>query len=124
MSLANDVYMALKREYDSGLTQVEIAAKHHVRQSQIQSILSGKRPAGGLQLDTVDKMFPNATVDLYGDNGSIHQDHNNESVVDGNRGTISLDQDSISAVIDIIMASDKLTSDEKVKVFNVLKKKG
>ena len=47
MSLANDVYSALKSEYDSGLTQVEIAARHHVRHGQIQPILSGKRSTAG-----------------------------------------------------------------------------
>ena len=121
MSLANDVYSALKSEYDSGLTQVEIATRHHVRQGQIQHILSGKRSARGLQLDTVDKMFPNATVNLYGDKVSIPSDLNCSSGVEGKRGTLS--SDCISAVIDIIMASEALTSDEKVKVFNVLKKR-
>ena len=123
MSLANDVYSALKSEYDSGMTQVEIATRHHVRQGQIQHILSGKRSARGLQLDTVDKMFPNATVNLYGDSISNRTDHSKGPAVEVNRETTSPNLDSISAVIDIIMASEALTSDEKVKVWNVLKKR-
>ena len=122
MSLSEQVFREMKRLYDGGMTQEEVAAHCHVRHTQVQKILSGSRSTSGLELGTFDKMFPNAIVYLYGDNVSIHADHNNGSVVGVNRGTISPDQDSLSAVIDKIMASDAPTSDEKVKVWNVLKK--
>ena len=121
MSLSEQVLREMKRLYDGGMTQEEVAAHCHIRHTQAQKILSGSRNASGLELRTFDKMFPNATVNLYGD-VSNHADHNKAPAIEGNRGTTSPNPDSISAVIDIIMASDKLTSDEKVKVWNVLRK--
>lgn len=121
MSLSEQVFREMKRLYDGGMTQVEVAVHCHIKHGQAQKILSGTRSASGLELGTFDKMFPNATVNLYGDKVSIRTDLNCSSGVEEKRGTLS--PDCISAVIDIIMASEALTSDEKVKVFNVLKKR-
>ena len=120
MSISQKVYDTLKSEYESGMTQEEVAARHHVRHSQVQPILSGKRSTGGLLLSTLDRMFPNATIDLYGDNVSIRADHNKGSVVGVNHGSIAAD--FLSSVMDKILAADELTDEEKVKVLRVLKK--
>lgn len=70
MNIAQTVFETLRQEYDSGMTQEEVAAKHHVRHSQMQPILSGKRSAGGLRIETLDRMFPNATINLNGNGNS------------------------------------------------------
>ncbi len=89
MNIAQTVFETLRQEYDSGMTQEEVAAKHHVRHSQMQPILSGKRSAGGLRIETLDRMFPNATIDLNG-NISTSQTGTNNVVVHGeNSGTVN-----------------------------------
>lgn len=67
MNIIQQVENLLKAEYAEGLTQEELAARHHVRQQQIQHLLSGKRSVAGLSLETFAKMFPRATVNLTGD---------------------------------------------------------
>lgn len=67
MNIIQEVENLLKAEYAEGLTQEELAARHHVRQQQIQHLLSGKRSVAGLSLETFSKMFPHATVSLTGD---------------------------------------------------------
>ncbi|MBQ7731451.1 MAG: hypothetical protein IJT68_06400 [Lentisphaeria bacterium] len=81
MNIAQTVFETLRQEYDSGMTQEEVAAKHHVRHSQMQPILSGKRSAGGLRIETLDRMFPNATINLNGNgNNTITQVASNVKV--------------------------------------------
>ena len=81
MNIAQTVFETLRQEYDSGMTQEEVAAKHHVRHSQMQPILSGKRSAGGLRIETLDRMFPNATINLNGNgNSTITQGASNVKV--------------------------------------------
>ena len=89
MSISRSVYETLNQEYQSGMTQEEVAAKHHVRQGQIQKLLSNARSADGLLLKTLDKMFPNASINLYGDN-NIMQTASNVSVRNGSVNTISM----------------------------------
>ena len=122
MSISKTVFETLFSEYSSGMTQEEVAAKHNVRQGQIQKLLANSRSAGGLLLDTVDKMFPNATVNLYGDSVSIHAVQNHGAVVGVNRGTITHDRDLLFEIENKILAADELTDEEKVKVLRVLKK--
>ena len=67
MNLSDKILAQLKEEYRSGMTQQEIAKAHNVTHPQIQRLLSGQRDCGGLTIDTVSKMFPNATIHLHGD---------------------------------------------------------
>lgn len=56
----------IQDEYHAGATQEELAKKYHSTQAGIQRILSGKRKLSGIKLDTFEKMFPNATINLEG----------------------------------------------------------
>ena len=58
------IIQRLKEEYASGLTQSQLASFHHVTQAYIQKLLSEKRNIGGITIDTLLKMFPNARLDL------------------------------------------------------------
>lgn len=89
MSLSEKVYETLKAEQKAGMKQTEIAAKHNVEQSHIQPILSGQRKAGKMRLETFDKMFPNASIRLYGDN-NIMQTASNVRVKNGSVNSISV----------------------------------
>ena len=58
------IIQRLKEEYASGLAQSQLASFHHVTQAYIQKLLSEKRNIGGITIDTLLKMFPNARLDL------------------------------------------------------------
>ena len=67
MNISKQIKDILLEEYRSGMTQEQIAAKHHVKHPQISRILSGQRDPGGLSTATIEKMFPRATINLYGE---------------------------------------------------------
>lgn len=68
MNIIKQIEAALRGEYNTGkTTQQEIADRHHVKQSQIQKILSGERSVSGLSIATIEKMFPRATINLNGE---------------------------------------------------------
>lgn len=94
MSLSDEVFKEMKRLYDGGMTQEQVAAHCHIRHSQAQRILSGTRSTCGLELGTFDKMFPNASVCLYG-NG-IMQTASNVNVKNGSVNSISIQHDTAS----------------------------
>lgn len=96
----------LRREYDSGMTQEEIAKKHNVHQTQIQRILSGKRSASGFTVQTIDNMFPNAVIYL---DGSVVADNSGtvNGVIGINNGRVNADGETFhSRAIDALLESD------------------
>lgn len=66
MNLTKTVYEQLTAEKSSGLTHQEMASKHKVATSYITNLLNKKRPIGGISLATLQKMFPNAIINLEG----------------------------------------------------------
>lgn len=60
----------LSEEYASGLTLDELAKKHGVSHVYIHRLIYGARPASGITLETLYKMFPNAVIDLTGNSGN------------------------------------------------------
>ena len=123
MSISDEVFKEMKRLYDGGMTQEEVAMHCHIKQQQAGAFLRGTRSTGGLRLETLDKMFPHATISLYGDTVSIHADQNQGSVVGVNRGTIGQEQDILSRIESKIIDADELNDEEKIKVLRVLRKR-
>lgn len=66
MNISQTIFEYFSGESKAGKKQVDIAKKHNVDQQIISRILSGKRRIGGLTLDTVEKMFPDATINFKG----------------------------------------------------------
>lgn len=66
MTLAETVRNAINAEHKSGMTQQIIADRHNVSRSYIQSLLTGRCPYEGITLDSLQKMFPRATLNLNG----------------------------------------------------------
>jgi len=66
MTLAETVKDAIKKEHMSGMTQQQIADRHNVSRSYIQSLLTGRCPYEGITIDSLQKMFPNAILGLNG----------------------------------------------------------
>ena len=64
MTLAETVRDAINKEHMSGMTQQQIADRHNVSRSYIQSLLTGRCPYEGITLDSLQKMFPHAILGL------------------------------------------------------------
>ena len=79
MDIGQLILDALRSEYKNGATQTEMARRHGIPQSYMQRLLAGTRPAGGISIDTFQRMFPNAVIDLQ---GAVVGD--NHGVVKGN----------------------------------------
>ena len=116
----------LRTEYDSGMTQDEIAKKHNIIQSQIQKILSGERTAGGITLQTLDKMFPKAEIYLEGNSHTINA-QGNAYVNHVRGGNIDQSQHNVerngSKLLSEILRYDKFSAEEKVKFMQFVEEK-
>ena len=58
------IIQRLKEEYNNGATLDEIAKRHGISHVYVHRLMYGKRNPGGITLDTLFKMFPNARLDL------------------------------------------------------------
>ena len=113
----------LQAEYDSGMTQAEMAQKHKIAQSQINRILAGDKNACGFSIQTLDKMFPNAEIFLEGQNnisGSHIEGENfnaggckNSIVTNNNYG-------NTSQLASKFLNSEKFSAEEKIKILQFL----
>ena len=112
------VLEALRERWKSGETQVSIAKSAGISHAHVCELFSGKADVDGLTIKTLNKLFPEATLDLRGDTVSIHADYNSGNVVGVNRGKIS--SDCAAAVMNKILNSEILSDVEKVKVLKVL----
>ena len=82
MNLSDTIYNEIKRLYDSYKTQDKVADKCNTNQGKIQKILSKPGYCLGMKVETVEKMFPNATLHLTGD-GNITQTVSHVNVKNG-----------------------------------------
>ena len=87
-NLETSVFEALHALCDGKRNQEEVAKSLHVSQSYLNRLLNRKRPVSGMTLDSVQKMFPHATLNLHGD-VSLSQTGTNNGVVGVNNGTVN-----------------------------------
>lgn len=87
-NLETSVFEALHALCDGKRNQEEVANALHVSRSYLNRLLNQKLPVSGLTLNSVQKMFPNATLNLHGD-VSLTQTGTNNGVVGVNNGTVN-----------------------------------
>lgn len=68
MTLEQQIENILRTMYNSGQTQDEMAKTLHISQQYIQRLLSGQRNISGLTVKVLMKMFPQANLNVNGDN--------------------------------------------------------
>ena len=119
MNLSDKILAQLREEYRSGMTQQEIAKAHNVTHPQIQRLLSGQRDCGGLTVDTVSKMFPNATINLHGDPEPSGMDRLRQDVEHIQQLNREAKAAARAEITNQIMSSH-LPSDVKVQVWAVI----
>ena len=109
-------------EYRNGASQIELANKYKIPQVSISKLLSGKKTFSGLSIGTIDRMFPNAVLHINGDKVNINASNNSGNVVGINHGAINANKDIAEKILSEIMASENLSAESKVEVFNIIKK--
>lgn len=111
MTIEETIKAALEDEYQHGRTHQEIADTHHVSRSYVQYLLTGGRAYGKLKVEAVQRMFPNATLNLSGD-GNITQVASNvrvntQSINVGKTAEV-YKQEAIMAMLDLDLPADTL----------------
>ena len=119
MNISQTIFEYFSGESKAGKKQVDIAKKHNVDQQIISRILSGKRRIGGLTLDTVEKMFPDATINFTG--ATIQ--NSGTAFVNGNVENKTNDSGIPPDVLKEIMSNKDLSAKEKADLIRELSKK-
>lgn len=118
MDIYEQITNALKAEWKSGRTQQEIADRAGLTNQHVNNLLSGKRRAESMKLETLLKLFPHAQIDLQG--AQLAGDHAVQ-IQGGNSGTVN-SAVSREWAVDRILADSELTDAEKIKIIRVLRK--
>lgn len=119
MNISQTIFEYFSGESKAGKKQAEIAKKHNVDQQIISRILSGKRRTEGLRLETVEKMFPDATIDFKGANIQ----NSGTAFVNGNVVNKTNDSGIPPDVLKEIIENKDLSSKEKAEIIRELSKK-
>lgn len=121
MTIAEQIKAVIKAEYNEGMTQQEIAARHCITQAYIQRLLSGQRECEGLSLRVVSRMFPRATLNINGDTVVAENSGINNGVMGINHGTVHADSSAAvekfraELISEIIMLDEQVTKDQILK---------
>lgn len=119
-----EIWQELQNDYNKRVTQTEMAKKYKVSQQQIGKLLIDKQNIYGIKLETLEKMFPNATI--YGKNDSISNSQitNNQGLINSsNNNFLSLDKSKIiNNLLMQMLNSQDFTDTEKVKFMQFLQK--
>ena len=71
--LEEQIKRFLEEEEAAGLSHRKIAERHNVSHTHITHLLRGNREISRLTIETVQKMFPRATINLSGDNYELER---------------------------------------------------
>ena len=117
------IIRAVKLAAEDAGSEAELARKSGVNRPTLNMLSNGKTKS--ITKSTWEKLLPFLAPHLkMGDNAVVqrvnaHAHHNGTvNVVNGDQ----ISDSCLSAIIDKILATDELTSDEKIKVIKVLKK--
>lgn len=102
----NKIAKRLKKEYDAGATQTELAKKYNISQSRVSDLLLNPQADRSLSLAMVQRMFPNATLHLDGSDVDIVLIQNQKMILDNIKKIIhdpSISDDKARKVIQILL---------------------
>ena len=107
----------LREEYNKSKSQEEVGKKFNISQQIVGKILSGKQQ--GVNLQTLDKMFPDAKLDFTG--ATIQ--NSGTAFVNGNVENKTNDSGIPPDVLKEIMSNKDLSAKEKAEIIKELSKK-
>lgn len=79
----NKISKRIKKEYNAGATQTELAKKYNVSQARISDFLRDNDQSDmNMRFSMIKRMFPNATIHLDGSDVDINLIENLKSTLD------------------------------------------
>lgn len=119
-----EIWQELQNDYDKRVTQIEMSKKYNITQGTVQRLLADKANILGIKLETLQKMFPNATI--YGKSNHISNSQitNNQGLINSSHNNfLSLDKSKIiNNLLMQMLNSQDFTDTEKVKFMQFLQK--
>ncbi len=107
----------------SEMTEREMGKRSGVASSYLNSLKNGKKPPRALSVETLLKLFPNATINLHGDSVIADNSGINNGVMGVNNGTVNSGHESLEnfrhKIQDEIIRAD-VESEAKVKILNII----
>ena len=99
------IMSVLQKEYNSGMSQVEMAKKHNISNSMMNKLFTHPGAVDSLKWSFIRRMFPNATLHLNGSDVDISTIRNLEATL---------------ANIRKIVNDDTFTPEKKLKLIQVI----
>lgn len=122
--LYNEILAELQLDYDKRVTQIEMSKKYNITQGTVQRLLADKKNILGIKLETLQRMFPSATI--YGKSNHISNSQitNNQGLINSSHNNfLSLDKSKIiNNLLMQMLNSQDFTDTEKVKFMQFLQK--
>lgn len=115
--VSEQITKLLREEYNKSKSQEEVGKKFNISQQIVGKILSGKQQ--GVNLQTLDKMFPDAKLDFTG--ATIQ--NSGTAFVNGNVENKTNDSGIPPDVLKEIMSNKDLSAKEKADLIRELSKK-
>lgn len=120
-NISDQIYRWLKDQYDSGKTQVELSQKTGLHQGELCQILSGKKSVSGMRIETIQRIFPKATLNIDGSPtvsgvGNVVGSNNSDIAINA-----SSCADKMNAIRDAVVESETLSAEAKVEVLKIIK---
>lgn len=119
----DEINESLQNDYNKRLTQMEMAKKYNVSQQLVGRLLADKGNILGIKLETLQRMFPSATI--YSNNQNT-KTINNQEVINSSHNTITQNnlsfekKDFVSDLSRKILNHADLTAEEKIKFLQIL----
>ena len=124
--LFDEILEQLLKDYNNRITQDEMAKKYNVTQNVIQRILSDNEKLKGMRLETIQKMFPTATIHSSSNNviQGAKITHNAGHINSNNNNFLSQEKDNfIKEISSKVLNHEKLSDSEKIKFLQILNEK-
>lgn len=82
MDVYREIRDELKKQYDAGATQQELADQFGVARSYIARLINGDRPIQGISLETFFRLFPQAKVSLHPNRSALAVDDLDSKIIE------------------------------------------
>lgn len=117
--LYDEISRELQNDYNQRVTQTEMGRKYNVTQNTIQRLLSNPSNILGIKIETLQRMFPRATI--YGN----LQITNNQEVTNSNNNIITQNSDCskkelIHELSTTVLNHPDFSDSEKIKFLQLL----
>lgn len=102
----NKISRRIKKEYDAGATQTELAEKYGISQSHIFRLITDPSSEMNMKMSVVKRMFPNATLSLNGSEEDAILLQNQKTIIENIKKIVndpSIPDDKARKVIQILL---------------------